>query len=65
MLKKQLQWSKQMEKRTAVVESLLIYQNEFMEDPNYYRIMVPNDIQLQRHLLKVYHDSPVGMHRGR
>ena len=35
-----------------------------MEDPDHYRIMVPNDIQLQRHLLRVYHDSPLGMHRG-
>ena len=45
-----------MAKRSAVVDSLLMYQDEFM---------VPNDIQLQRHLLKVYLDSPVGMHRGR
>ena len=36
-----------------------------MEDPNHYRIMVPNDIQLQRHLLRAYHDSPIGIHRGR
>ena len=45
-----------MAKRSAVDDSLLMYQDEFM---------VPNDIQLQRHLLKVYLDSPVGMHRGR
>ena len=63
--KEHLQWVKQMAKRSAVVDSLLMYRDEFMEDPNHYRIMVPNDIQLQRHLLKVYHDSPVGMHRGR
>ena len=36
-----------------------------MEDPNHYRIMVPNDIQLQRHLSRAYHDSPIGRHRGR
>ena len=36
-----------------------------MEDPNHYRIMVPNNIQLQRHLLRAYHDSPIGIHRGR
>ena len=36
-----------------------------MEDPNHYRVMVPNNIQLQRHLIQVYHDSPIGMHRGR
>jgi len=62
--KEHLQWVKQMAKRSAV-DSLLMYRDEFMEDPNHYRIMVPNDIQLQRHLLKVYLDSPVGMHRGR
>ena len=63
--KEHLQWVKQMAKRSAVVDSFLMYRDEFMEDPNHYRIMVPNDIQLQRHLLKVYHDSPLGMHRGR
>lgn len=26
--------------------------------------MVPNDIQLQRHLSRAYHDSHIGMHRG-
>ena len=26
--------------------------------------MVPNDIQLQRHLSRAYHDSPIRMHRG-
>ena len=50
--KEHLQWVKQMAKRSAVVDSLLMYRDEFMEDPNHYRIMVPNDIQLQRHLLK-------------
>ena len=54
-----------MAKRSAVVDSLLMCRYEIMEDPNHYRIMVPNDIQLQRHLLKVYHDSPVRMRRGR
>ena len=63
--KEHLQWVKQMAKRSAVVDSLLMYRDEFIEDPNHYRIMVPNDIQLQRHLLNVYHDSPVGMHRWR
>ena len=63
--KEHLQWVKQMAKRSAVIDGLLMYRDEFMEDPNHYRIMVPNDIQLQRHLLRVYHDSPVGMHRGR
>ena len=43
----------------------LLYRDEFMEDPSFYFIMVPNDIQFQRHLLKVYQDSRVCMHRGR
>ena len=54
-----------MAKRSAVVDSLLMYQDKFVEDPNHYCIMVPNDIQLKCHLLKEYHDTPVGMHQGR
>ena len=27
-------------------DSLLMYRNEFMEDPDHYHIMVPNDIQI-------------------
>lgn len=26
---------------------------------------MPDDVQLRRHLLQAYHDSPVAMHRGR
>ena len=50
--------------RSAVIDGLLKCRDELMEDPNHYRIMVPNDIQLQRHLSRAYHDSPIGMHRG-
>ena len=53
-----------MAKRSAVMDSLLMYGDELMEEPNHYRIMLPNDIQLQRHLLRVHHNLPVGMHRG-
>ena len=53
--KEHLQWIKQIAKCS----------DEFMVDPNHYRIMVPKDIQLQCHLLQGYHDSPVGMHRRR
>jgi len=35
-----------------------------MEDSNHCCLMVPNDIQLQRHLSRAYHVSPIGMHRG-
>ena len=63
--KEHLQRVKQMAKRSAVIDSLLLYRDELMEDPNHYRVMVSNDIQLQRHLIQVYHDSPIIMHRGR
>ena len=53
-----------MAKRSAVMDSLLMYGDEFTEDPKNYRIMLPNDIQLQRHLFRVHHNLPVGMHRG-
>ena len=42
-----------------------MYRDEFMDDPNHYRYVVPDDIQLRRHLLRAYHDSPLAMHRGR
>ena len=35
-----------------------------MEDPSHFRIFVPNDTDLKRSLLKVYHNSPIGMHRS-
>ena len=60
-----LQWVKQMAKRVAVIDGLLLHRDELMEYPSHYRVVVPNDIQLQRHLIRVYHNSPTGMHRGR
>ena len=42
-----------MAKRSAVNDGLLTYDDELMEDQNHYRITVPNDIQLQRHLSRV------------
>jgi len=42
--KEHLQWVKQMAKHSAVIDSLLMYRDEFMEDPNRYRILVPNEI---------------------
>ena len=36
-----------------------------MTDPYHYRIFIPSDPDLQHHLLTAYHDSPIGMHRGR
>ena len=59
--KEHLKWFQRMAKRSAVIDGLLTYRDELIEDPNHYRIMVPNDIQLQRHLSRAYHDSPIGM----
>ena len=42
-----------------------MYRDEWMNNPNHYRYVVPDDIQFCRHLLRAYHDSPVAMHRGR
>ena len=36
-----------------------------MEDPSNFHIFVPGDTDLQCHLLKVYHNSPVGIDIGR
>ena len=36
-----------------------------MEDPDHYRYFVPHDPELQRKLLSCYHDSSLGIHRGR
>ena len=60
--KEHLKWVKQMVKRLSVIDGSLMCRDEFMEDPGHYRIMVPNDIKLQRHMLRVYHDLPLGMH---
>ena len=61
--KEHLNWVKQIAKRSAI--AFLSIEDELTADPHHYGIMIPHDIQLQRHLLKVYHDSPVGIHRGR
>ena len=61
--KEHLNWVKQIAKRSAI--AFLSIEDELMADPHHYGIMISHDIQLQRHLLKVYHDSPVGIHRGR
>ena len=36
-----------------------------MDDPTHYRILIPSDPTLQRHLIRAYHDSPLSMHRGK
>ena len=42
-----------------------MYSDVLMDDPNHLHIFVPSNIELQRHLLHAYHDSSIGMHRGR
>ena len=42
-----------------------MYSDEFMDDRDHFRVFVPSDSQLQKHFLRAYHDSPMGMHRGR
>ena len=36
-----------------------------MTDPSHPRIFIPSDVTFQRHIIQAYHDSPIGMHRGR
>ena len=62
---KHLQWARHFSKRAAVIDGILMYRDELMDNPNHYRFVVPDDIQLRRHLLRAYHDSPIAMHRGR
>ena len=52
------------EKRCKLEDGLFYYHDEIMDDPSHFRIFVPNDSDLQRHLLKIYHNSPIDMHRG-
>ena len=36
-----------------------------LDDPGHLRIFVPDNKDLKSRLLRAYHDSPLGMHRGR
>ena len=55
-------WLKQISKRTVLIDDVLVYRDEFMEDPEHYRCFVPQDPELQWKLLSCYHDSLQGMH---
>ena len=52
-------------KRCEIIDDIILYYAELMDDPFHYRIMVPDDQDSKRHLLMTYHDSLLGMHRGR
>ena len=58
-------WVKSTAPRCKIIDDLILYSDVLMDDPSHLRIFVPSDIELQRHLLQAYHDSPIGMHRGR
>ena len=58
-------WVFNIAKRTKLIDGLLFYSDEFMQNPDHLRLFVPSDVDLQRHILHSYHDSPLGMHRGR
>ena len=42
-----------------------MYSDEFLDDPGHFRIFVPDNKDLKTKLLRIYHDTPIGMHRGR
>ena len=41
-----------------------MYSDEFLDDSGHFRIFVPDNKDLKTKLLRAYHDSPIGMHRG-
>ena len=63
--KKDQSWVISTAKLSAIIDGLLMYSDEFMDDRDHFRIFVPSDPQLQKHFLCAYHDSLMGMHRGR
>ena len=62
---KHLQWAQHFSKHTTIINGVLMYRDELMDNPNHYRYVVPDDIQLRQHLLQAHNDSPLAMHRGR
>ena len=58
-------WVKTDASNCKIIDGLIMYADILMDNPDHYRIFVPSDPQLQRHFLQAYHDSPMGMHRGR
>ena len=52
-------------KYCQIIDGLLVYADKLMVNPERFRILVPNDQQLQRHFLQAYHDSYMGIHPGR
>ena len=65
LAKKDQAWVISTAKCSTIIDGLLMYSDEFMDDCEHYRVFVPSDSQLQKHFLRAYHESPMGMHRGR
>ena len=42
-----------------------MYSDEFLDDPGHLCVFVTDNKDLKSRLLHAYHDSPLGMHRGR
>ena len=55
----------QLSSRCSIADGLLMYSDKYMDSPEHPRIFVPADIELQRNLLRSYHDSPTATHRGK
>ena len=65
-LDKQVQtWVKANASNCKIVDDLIMYSNKLMTGPHHHCIFIPSDPDLHCHLLTTYHDSPIGMHRGR
>ena len=63
--KKDSKCLQQRAKRCVIIDDIILYRDELMDNPFHYRIMVPDDQYLKLHLLTAYHDPLLGMHRGR
>ena len=58
-------WVKATAAHCKIVDDLIVYLDNLTTDPHHYPIFISSDADLQRHLLIAYHDSTIGMHRGR
>jgi len=54
-----------LERHCVILDGPVMYSDEFLDDPGHFRIFVPDNKYLQTKLLRAYHDSSIGMHRGR
>ena len=47
-------WVLNVSKHCKLEDGLMYYYDRYKEDPSHFRTFVPNDTDLQRHMLKVY-----------